>query len=358
MISRLPSLPVCSCWRSNLPTWYSLQRRSQAGAGRKGNAASDAGQMMRIHLTDAGRNQRFFTLRLRGQERIGSNGDVKLGLFAAMGGSAASTTVSLYADPAVTFDVVDDPGRPDTASVPVFQVLPPDSRSAPATPGTVERMPLLVLRSHQNPVRLHGRLTRQPQMISHETRLAAQVSARSIDVRQETSVQVRHGTIRSMVIRVPVARLDLWQVQGKETIRREELEGQAGNGHSPRFRLSFDPPIADQSLLTFTFHLPVPAVGDGGDFTSTIPWVLFEEGSSRSTTLELTAAGVKVDSSGPDWVRVDVERGDQTGPPLAYRLVKPASEAAAFPFRALLLRRVALPSLVAPEHSPDDSGAG
>jgi hypothetical protein len=318
----------------------------------KGLPTPEAGQILRVQLAEAGRRQRSFTLRLRGQERVGSEGDVKLGLFAALGGGAATSTVSLFADPTVSFEVIDEPGRPDTATVPVFRVQPPDERSGVAPPGAAERVPLVVLKSHQNPPCLHGRLTRHARTVTHETRISAQVSARRIDVRQETSLQVRHGSIRSLVVRVPVSRPDLWQVQGTEMIRREELESQSDGGTARRYRLSFDPPIADRSSLTFTFQVPIPSPpGDGGEITCTVPWVLFEEGASRSTVVELTMVpGMKASANAAAWVKFDQERSDQPGAWAlpAYRLVKSGTESAGFPLQVRLLRRVALPSIVAP----------
>ncbi len=318
----------------------------QAG---KGTAAEDAGQILRLHLTEAGRDQRSFALRLRGQERIGSKDELTLGLFSVPGGVAASSTVSLFADPTVSFDLIDEPGQPQATSLPVFRVQPPEGRSAAGGPAEAVRLPLLVLRSHQNPNRLRGRLTRHPRVVTHDTRIAAQVSARWIDVRQETALQVRHGSIRSVVVRVPASRPDLWQVQGKETIRRQELEGQDGEGRGRRYRLFFEPPITDQSLLTFVFQVPLPAARDGGGFQSTIPWVRFEEGSSRSTVLELAARpGMKVSSSGSTWLQTEESRGEQAGAVQAYRLVKPAPADAGFPLEVQLLKRVALPPLVVP----------
>ncbi|MGC8640970.1 MAG: hypothetical protein ACP5XB_13980, partial [Isosphaeraceae bacterium] len=315
----------------------------------KGASPSGPGRIHRLHLTEVGRDQRTFTLRLRGQERIGSKGELTLGLFSVPGGVAASSTVSVFADPTVSFELIDEPDQPGGPGASGFRVQPPSARSASATPAETERFPLLVLKSHQNPVHLRGRLTRHARVVTHDTRITAQVSARQIEVRQETSLQVRHGSIRSLVVRVPLARPDLWQVQGKETIRRSELESQDREGRIRRYRLSFEPPITDQSLLTFVFPLPLAALREGGKSRSTISWVQLEEGSCRSTAVELaTSPGIKVSSSGSAWVQTDESPSRQTGAARVYRLVQPEAANAGFPLEVQLLERVALPPLVAP----------
>ena len=133
-------------------------------------------------------------------------------------------------------------------------------------------MPTAVLKSNQNPTWLSGRLTRHPLSITHDTKISAHLTRHSIDVRQDTELRVRHGSVSSLTIRVPLSRSQPWQVQGKETIRREELDQKAGD--SRRYRLLFDPPIVESSLLTFRFQLPVEAaVANGDPVKTTIPWI-------------------------------------------------------------------------------------
>src|SRR5262249_24504005 len=81
-------------------------------AGKEALSSARA-HVLRVHLTAAGRDQRLFTLRLRGQERIGRQGDVEFGLFSPRWGVSSSSTVSLYADPDVSFEAVDKPDRPN-----------------------------------------------------------------------------------------------------------------------------------------------------------------------------------------------------------------------------------------------------
>ena len=170
-----------------------------------------------------------------------------------------------------------------------------------------------------------------------------------IDVRQDTELRVRHGLIRSLTVRVPLSRYQ-WQVQGKETINREEFDEKAGD--SWRYRLVFDPPILERSLLTFRFQVPVEvAVANGDPVKTTIPWIGVEEGTSASTTVELAAApGIKTAVDDTAWISSALDDGDQSGSNRRryYRLSKPVTENAGFTFSVRLMDQVALPPVVVP----------
>jgi hypothetical protein len=317
-------------------------------AGKEGRAAV-AEQLLRIHLTLAARDQRSFNLLLRGQEPIGQGGETKLGLFSPRGGVSASSTVSMFADENVSFETIDEPGQ---SEAPVFSLEPPADRAA-ASAGSrpQERAPLAVWKSSGSPSRLRGRLIRHPLSLKHDTRISAQVAQQWVDVRQETAVQVRYGSVSSVIVEVPVARPELWQVQGKESIRREELGPSPRNEKARRFRLLFDPPIADRSVLTFGFRVPlVPALEAGREMKDTIPWILLAEGVSTSTEVVLTAApSVRARGNAAAWVEGAEKAGepDRSGA-RHYLLARPGTEDSAFPFLARMLDQVSLPPLVAP----------
>ena len=116
------------------------------------------------------------------------------------------------------------------------------NRSASATLANAARsgqLPVLVLQSNHSPASLRGRLIRHPLAIAKETRISARVSRRRVDVRQETSLQVRYGTVSSLIVQVPFPETDAWDVQAKETIRREDLGSVPGEAGQRRYRLTF-----------------------------------------------------------------------------------------------------------------------
>ncbi len=308
-------------------------------------------QVLKIHLTPLGRDSKSFSLRLRGRQRIGQEGAVKFGLFAARDGVSTASTVSLFADREVTFEPGDEPAQRDEASTGAFRFQPPGESSAAslaAVPG--ERSPTAVLKSDQNPIWLRGRLTRHPLSITHDTKITAHLTRRSIDVRQDTELRVRHGSISALTVLVPLSRAQAWQVQGKETIKREEMEQKAGD--SQRYRLVFDPPILESSLLTFRFQVPVEvAAANGEPVRTTIPWISVEEGTSSSTTVELTAEpGIKTAADDTAWTGSALDDEDPITGNRArhYRPSKPLPRNAGFTFSASLLDQVSLPSVVVP----------
>jgi hypothetical protein len=310
----------------------------------------ESAQVLKIHLTLAGRDLKSFSLRLRGQQRIGPEGAVKLGLFATRDGVSTASTVSLYADREVTFEP-DEPAHRDVSSTGAFRLQSPGERSAASlTSAQGERLPIAVLKSNQNPTWLHGRLTRHARAITHDTKISAHLTRRSIDVRQDTELRVRHGSVSSLTVRVPLSRSQPWQVQGKETIRREELDQSLGE--SRRYRLVFDPPIVESSLLTFRFQIPVEVAAANSDPVETsIPWIGVEEGTSASTTVELVLApGIKTTVNDTAWISPALDEGDSSGSNRRqhYRLSKPAAESASFTFSASLMDQISLPSVVVP----------
>ena len=179
----------------------------------------------------------------------------------------------------------------------------------------------------------------------------AQISPLWVEVRQETTVQVRYGSVSSLTVHVPVSQPELWQVQGKETIRQQPLPAEAGQGESRRYQLSFDPPIVDASTLVFRFKVPMnPALSGGTEVKSEIPWVRVEEGSAGATTIELsTDREIRSTAGDPAWLEMGMEKAGPRGSeaPRQFRLVKRGAEKAGFPFSARLAEQVSLPSLVA-----------
>ena len=255
-----------------------LGKEAQAAANAR---AGPAGQIVRVSLTTLGRDQRSFSLNLVGHQRIGPGEEVNLGLFSVLGCVSTRNVYQVFTARAITFEAGDDGNGPGGPEAQVFRPQPLDQR-APASAAKGGPLPALVLESNDSPVSLRGRLRRHRLAIDHESRISALVSRRRVDVRQETSLQVRYGAVSSLVVQVPFPETDAWEVQARETVRREDL-GQSGGGTARRrYRLTFDPPISDRTSLQFKFELPLGQVaGDAAEVRSTIPWILLEEGSSR-----------------------------------------------------------------------------
>ena len=176
-------------------------------------------------------------------------------------------------------------------------------------------MPLVVLRTQQNPSWLRGRVVRHPLAVSHDDRIAARVSPDWVEVRQETAVQVRYGTVSSLTVRVPVSQPDLWQVQGNGYARCEVISPGAGDGAPRRYRLSFDPPLVDGSTLIFRFRLPMdPSLTAGSEVRRMIPWIEVEDGTPGTTTVELSMdREIRYTVGDPAWIELGADRSGVGG---------------------------------------------
>jgi hypothetical protein len=307
-------------------------------------------QILRIHLTPRGRDLKAFTLELLGQQRIGLEGEVSLGLFATRDGVSTASTVNLLADRDVTFEAQEAAHR-DGSGAGVFH-RQSQSESPAASPDSAqgERLPIAVFQSNQNPTLLRGRLSRHRLSVNNDINIIAHIDRHSIDVRQDTMLGIEHGPVGSLTVRVPLLRTETWQVQGKVTIRREELDQEAND--SRRFRLVFSPPIVESSLLTFRFQVPLDMALAGGEpVKKTIPWIEVEESAPASIAVELAAdPGIKTTVDDAAWISsADDERASvENGRRQQYRSIRPAATNSRFTFLAGLMEQVSLPSLVVP----------
>ncbi|MBV8486659.1 MAG: hypothetical protein JO161_00135, partial [Planctomycetaceae bacterium] len=240
-------------------------------------------QVWKVRLTPLARDARSFALRLRGEQPIGPSGEVKLGLCALRDGVSSVSSVTLFAESNVTFEPHLEPEQPDPSGLygAWFPVTADDRSGALPAPVDDNRVVVAMLASSQNPTSIPGRFNRHVLSVVHDTRVRAQLSRNLLDIRQETAVKVRHGTIRSLIVRVPESVPSDWLVQGTETIKRQELD-RAESG-ARRYRLTLDPPLCDQTTLHFQFPLPLEEASEGKTKRlGMIPLIQVEDGQSAS----------------------------------------------------------------------------
>jgi hypothetical protein len=323
----------------------------QAGTAGDDRSLRD-GLVWKVRLTPQARDARSFALRVRGEQPIGPSGDVKLGLCTLHEGVSSVSSVTLLADRNVTFEPHLEPEQADLSGLhgPWIPAATDDRPGALTASADSNRTVVAMLLSSQNPTSIQGRFRRHLLWVAHDTRVKAQLTRRSLDIRQETAVKVRHGTIRSLVVRVPECIPGDWLVQGTETIRRQELD--RSEDGTRRYRLALDPPVSDQTTLLFQIPLPLQENPEGTNkLRGTIPWIQLEDGRSTSTTIELSAApGIEVVAADPAWTRSFESGEDQEekSGPLRYRPAAQDKPLAPLQFSARLLVQVPLPSLVVP----------
>ena len=147
------------------------------------------------------------------------------------------------------------------------------------------------------------RIMRHARSLTHQTVLSAEVARRSVDLLQETTLTVRHGTLTSLEIRVPAAIADRWDLLDREVVAREELD------RRPMARdttvLSFARPVLDKAVLRFRCHLPIaPHLDATGTREVAMPWISFPE-AAGPVRLELSMApGILFQGNDPAWISV------------------------------------------------------
>lgn len=313
--------------------------------------AALAGQVLRINLTNLGRDQKSFSLNIVGRQRIGSSDEVSLGLFSVIGCISTGNVYQLFTARDLSFELGAPEAGTGGTSFPVFRRQPIDERRF-GNAAWGGRAPALVLESNYNPTSLKGRLVRHPLEVVHGTRLTARASRQKVDVRQETSVQVRYGSLESLVVQVPFQENVSWDVQAKEAVRREDLGPVMGEPSRRRYRLNIDPPITDRSSLLFRYQIPLgQPSGESGEVSTSIPWILFEEGIPRPTTVELTSEpGVKTAVRDPAWAEADdaqTHRPSSDDASRRYRQIARDPQRKGFTLSSRTLDQVPMPPLVA-----------
>ena len=309
-------------------------------------------QVWKVRLTPLARDARSFALRLRGEQPIGPSGE--LSSVSAPCATGSRRPARLRSSPRATSasSLIWSRSNPTrrASTGPGFRWPRTTGRAALPSSADGNRAVVAMLVSSQNPTSIQGRFNRHVLSVEHDTRVRAQLSRRSLDIRQETAVKVRHGTIRSLVVRVPESVPGDWLVQGAETIRRQELD--RAEGGARRYRLALDPSVSDQTTLHFQFSLSLEEVPEGeAKLRGMIPWIQVEDGQSASTTIELsTAPGIEVVVADPAWTRFfesSEDREEKSGP-LRYRPTAQEKSLAPLRFSATLLAQVPLPALVVP----------
>jgi hypothetical protein len=312
-------------------------------------AAGTSGKVLRIGLTFLGRDQRSISLNLVGRQRLAGVGDVRLGLFSLLGPVTSDNVYHVSTPPGLEFEDSESAGESGRAGPAVFARQPAE-QATPTLLSRNTRQPELVLRSNEGPTSIRGRLVRHSLSIAHETTLTGRVSRRRIDVRQDTSLQIRHGSVGSLVVRMPASCAATWEVQARESVRREDVgPAERGDG-TRRYRLTFDPPLSDRSSLLFRFQVPLEQLpADSDEAKVTIPWIFVEEGQPSATTVDLSGEpGIKLSVTDPNWAQAEEEDRPQIEDESRgkYRLIAARNQEQGVPISIRALEQVAMPPLV------------
>src|SRR5262249_43591384 len=133
------------------------------------------------------------------------------------------------------------------------------------------------------------RIVRHARSLAHQTVISADVSRLTMDLLQETTVTVRHGTVSSLEVIVPAAIADDWELRDREVVDREELGREADGAR--RYRLTFDRPVLEKAVLRFSARMPIaPHLDATKPRDLAIPWIRLPEAGTGPVRTELALA--------------------------------------------------------------------
>ena len=341
-----PGLRVVAVGPSEMVERWILTARPSARDAAKDPAA----QVLKIHLSSLARDQPKVSLRLAGYQRILRDGPVKLGLFAPDPATCVGADYELFADRSLSLELDDDSGRVTRSADATSQPVATSPIRAVSTSVDAKSLPSLVLSGSGGALSLAIRIARHARSVTQQTVLSADVTRSSVDVVQESTFTVRHGTLDSLNITVPAAIADRWELLGREVNERENLGGDSDGAR--RYRLFFDRPVLDKVTLRFRFHRPIgPQLDAAGLREMAIPWIAFQEAVAGPARLEVsTSPGIVFRGSDPAWILAlddgPSNRGSQS---LAQAFTEgPGGRGRPFAFKATALEPVELPPLVVP----------
>ncbi len=342
-----PGLEVVSVGPNDVVEGWSLGGES---AARGSVRSAPAPRVLKIGLTSLARERMKAGLQLKGYQRIPRDGLVNLGLFAPDVSTSVAASYALSADRSLSVELDDDTGQVTRDSDLSSQVKTASlDRPASSTGGATVSPPLLL--SGSGAARsLPIRVTRHARSLAHQTVLSADISRRLVNLLQETTFTVRHGTLGSLEIRVAATIADGWELLDREIVEREEL-GRDADG-TRHYRLTFDRPVLDKTVLRFRCRQSIaPHLDATAPREVAMPWISFPEAAAGPVRLEVsTAPGILFQGIDPSWIPANDDAQANRGNPsttLAFT-ASPDRPGHPFAFKALALDPVKMPSLVVP----------
>ena len=341
-----PGLKVVSVGPSAVVEAWHPTAETAAGV-RAGGGLGPRG--LTVRFSPAVRDQSAVTIRLDGFQRLPREGPVKLGLFAPEEATAVSSSVSVAADRGLSVELDQEAARSGRADG--FTPAAPDALTGrPASPpGDEPDAPALAFEATGSPRSLPIRIAHHARSLREGTLLSAEVSRRSIEILQRTTLTVSHGALAALEIRVPSALVGGWKLRDREVLDRKD-QGRAPDG-SRRYRLLLDRPILDRVTVEFQCQLPINPALDASGREVEVPWITFPDAEETPIRIELTPKlGVVFQDGDPAWTRSRASGPAGAGgeaAELAY-VGGPAAEGRPFRFRAMGLESMAMPTLLAP----------
>ncbi|MEO6807857.1 MAG: hypothetical protein ABI353_01950, partial [Isosphaeraceae bacterium] len=268
-------------------------------------------RVLTLRLTPRARDDGDFRIRLVARQNLDADGAAALALFQPLGATSRGGKLAVVAARNIVADLSEQ-GR-DRGMGAGFTPSGPDSLndwprvldqgSAPSTPS-------LWLRYDGTPATLPVTVSVFPQSIRHQTLLSAQLDRRTLDVRQETTLQVRHGALNRVEVVVPRSIEGRWDLEGDEVSSRELLGVEADG--DLRYRLVLSREATDAVPLRFRYRLFLePGLAADQARRLEIPYIRPVEGEAQGIRVQVYANdAVQVsDESGHGWTATSERDG-------------------------------------------------
>lgn len=246
-------------------------------------------RVLTLRLTPRSRDDGDFRIRLVARQNLKADGVASLALFQPLGATSRGGKLVVVAARNIVADLAEE-GR-DRGNGAGFMSSGPDSltdwlRSLDRAPAA--STPSLWLRYNGIPATLPLTVAVFPQSVRHQTLLAAQLDRKTLDVRQETMLQVRHGALNRLEVVVPGSIEGRWDLEGDDVTSRELL-GAEESGEL-RYRLVLGREATDALALRFRYRLPLePGLAADQARRLEIPHVRPVEGIAQRTKVQVYA---------------------------------------------------------------------
>ena len=250
-----------------------------------------------LRITPRALAEEAFRIRLLGRQKLSGPGTIPIGLFRPLEEAARGSIVALTSARDVAALL---PGTEWPEGVSALESEPPTDWAWPS-----ERPPtaasVLWLRVDPSVEALPLEITPRRRVVEQATRVAASLDARRLEVRQETTLRVRDGTLRRVEVLVPPELEGSWELEGDAVAVRDRL-GREPDG-SYRYRLQLARELSDALELRFRARVETETErSDDRPREWAVPWVRVREGAPGRLRIELSAEpGLALQARGEGW---------------------------------------------------------
>lgn len=266
-------------------------------------AAPGRRRVLVARLTPLASEDGSFSIHLAGRQPIPEGGEASVGLPRPIGAQTRGGLIAVLAARSESVELGRNPSGPRDEFAPAG-LEPPPSWPWPPERAIAAPPPALWLRHDESPGALPLKTSSRSRVVRESATLDARVDRRGLDVRQESEVRVRFGSLAAIDVEVPPEAEGAWEIDGAEVTRREPLDP-ATDG-SARHRLTLGREVADAARLRFRVRTALPRPLDEGRATRlVIPRIKVLGAESGPPRVRVAADGrIDLEPEGEGWSAV------------------------------------------------------